>query len=172
MRARQTGPYVTLAARGRKATYNRSPIVAEVSLGYSERSCFDGTRYQHPEVRLGTAGEDGRLSSYGMRATITLQTHILRSDEKYDRPGYRGFVAPSEGRTVPCYAPKIEHDLEYPAQAKSLAKAADLVMRARDAAPDGIRCDLLKLIVGLRNIGVAVRVYSKRVETLRSCRPC
>jgi hypothetical protein len=181
--ARRTGPYVTLRARGRIARYHGSPICVEVSQGWGEPTLLSGAPkcYAHPEVRFRTINSAGETSAYGgLDVTLRFQKHTHRDSDQYSRKGPSGCMAPSEPDPGPwscAYACSIEAPLKYPAHHKAVARVMELVTRAGSnvyehgpRALQQLDCELATLIVGLRRIGVEVRIYSKRVERLRAYR--
>lgn len=174
---RKRGPWVTLRPLGRIARYNRAPICVEVSQGYAERSCLPDSPsyYAKPEVRFRTLNERGEITTYGgLDVNVTFQRHTMRPADPYDRKGPGGCLTLVEhGPWTGAYGCGIESPLRYQGHGKAIARVCDLVDRARDAAPPNttrLGCDLTTLLVGLRRIGVEVRIYSKRIENRRAYR--
>jgi hypothetical protein len=182
LRERQSGGWVTLKALGRVARYQKSPVIAEVGLGWSERNQFSGGHYRHPEIRFGyhSDKEWHERGFVGLDVRLTLQAHTR--EDQLDRKGPQGFLTHHERRTewTGCYSGKLTADYDGCIDAKALQAVLKLIDRARDLRPgsawdrklrrDRPECALLQLIVGLRRAGVEVRVYSKRIEDLRAMR--
>lgn len=168
----RNGPSVVLAPKGRRARFERRPIVAIVSLGVVEGNMFGGT-YRHPELDLRTLGSNGETSFSGPRVTIRFQTHVVGScgHGELDRRGPSGFLAAACGPWVGSYAAQLRAPYEGKWDARELTRMLSLVDRAREAGPRVTRgCELLRLIIGLQRCGVEVRVWSKTLDEKRVAR--
>ena len=143
--------------RSRRCRIAGAPVVAIVSLGYPSH---DG-RYRFPEVDIGTAYHDDIADAAGVRpmGRIKFQSHSFNGDGF--RPS-KGFLR-ADGYSR-AYGGAMTVDVNYPSQRRAATKLLALLDRAQAAThnrsggrlPDD---DLLRLVLGLRLIGVEVRVY-------------
>ncbi len=152
---------VVLPAQGRRAKIRGRAAVVEVSLGFATPGGFDNAVYRHPEVRFGTIAADGTVSHAGPRVTMRFQTHATGlGDAMRDRRGPGGFLRMGSGQWSGGYGAEIRADFGSELASAELARVLALVTRARAAGPTwGTKgCELLQLLVGLRRIGVEVRI--------------
>lgn len=151
--------------------HGQHTLVARVDLGF-----VDGGEYRHPEVEIGFVSSfAGTPDRFERIAAIRFQRHRARG-----KPGARGFVATPGWSGA--YAAEIRFCAEYASQRKAGARVLELLGRIDDAHAAmyaarrdrlsteryhrDLDCDLLKLVLGLRYVGVEVTV--SRPERERS----
>lgn len=132
-------------------TYDgRRRIIAEVS------SLFMGDHgYHHPVVQIGVADEDDDLAMFD-RVSVSFQRNARTA---LDGKPARGFLG--DGKCSHSYAGKVEVRVE---DLRRHRHWQELIIRAHEAGRKaGWRtdsCQLTQLVVGLRLLGVEVRVWN------------
>lgn len=137
----------------------RRPVVADVlHLGGTHGA------YQHPVLAIGLADKDGEISYTGHRINVMFQRNASAKANDYDQL-MRGFLG--DGYAGHCYAGSVELRLD---NLDTATKLQAIVARASEAgrkAGLSTGCQLMRLIVGLRKIGVEVRIYNKAIADRR-----
>lgn len=161
---------VVLPALGRRPKIHGRAVVATVSLGFATPGGFDNAVYRHPEVSFGTVDADGTQTYSGPKVVLRFQTHAIGMGYgPGDRMGPQGFLRMGSGRWAPCYGCDVRAGFGSPMARAELARVTELVSRAQDKAPTwGTKgCELLQLLVGLRRIGVEVRIHRQPARERR-----
>lgn len=179
---RKSGPVVILPARGRRLTWQGAAVVAEIGMGWGEPTNLrladdDARAYAHPTVRLRLVGPDGEVSLYGLDVQMSYQRHAPAKGPGDQTRANRGWATTTYnqwGQWSKAYAGDIKAHFSGPLDGKRLAKAMRIIERAREAS-EGTKAArtgdaVVALAIGLRMIGVEVRVWSERVKHERSFR--
>lgn len=163
------GPDVTLTERGRSARWRKAyRIVAEVTMGTTEYG------YAHPTLSL-VAINASDPSDYIGKSDRTVEIRFQQSRVHGEPlsghvPGHRGFLAQGNGQWSVAYAPKIVGCyVQWGSSREYLRKCIDLLDRAGEVMlPHRVQCDLMRMILGLRAIGVEIRIWNESVRLKRA----
>lgn len=170
--SKENPPDLVLRPRGKVARINRKPIVARVTFG-----SHDG-HYCHPTIEIGHPADSDKdpdwkeFAWYPEPVSVRYQMHRANADDKaiggYEDRLARGFVAPSDAEWIGPYGGDITGRVSAPA---FLCKVIALIERAHEAATSVARgskayCpeEFTSLVVGLRRIGVEVRIYNRHLR--------
>lgn len=134
--------------------------------------------WSHPILTLATEYREGEIADLD-RVNVRFQRHRKGHVRDYDNARYpRGFLG-GVGTWSQSYGGEILCGLGMYEIPKFLRRALDLLDAAREKArkrrtgrrnPKDPDCDLLDLIVGLRLLGIPVRVHAPAYERVRDMR--